>query len=201
MKAYLYWSTGYKVACSRLNGFEKFEYHDVQYFSGKQIMGLTLDIEEKLVYWIVRGSEGSKLFKAPMQDYKDEPIHVELVSTLQKSTNIQGPLCYFHKRLLWLQDDENAAISDLSGKNIATINGKYMKGLNMIHVVDFSLYMLPGLDPWSDTKVIPDQVNESSVKVVGNSKSFNITWESVTNVNHGEVFYEVLINSTVINSF
>lgn len=105
-------------------------------------MGLTLDMEEKLVYWIVRGSEGSKLYKAPMRGYHDDPI-VEQVSDLQKS-NIQGPLCYFHKRLLWLQDDRNAAISDLSGKNIATINGMYMRGLNMIHVVDSSLYMVPG---------------------------------------------------------
>lgn len=131
------------MECARLNGSDKFEYHDVEYFSGKQIMGLTLDVEEKLVYWIVRGSEGSKLYKAPMRGYKDEPIDVQLVSALQKS-NIQGPLCYFHKRLLWLQDDENAAISDLSGKNIATISGKHMKGLNIIHVVDSSLYMLPG---------------------------------------------------------
>lgn len=106
-------------------------------------MGLTLDVEEKLLYYIVRDSKGSNLYRASMRGYKDEPKKGELVSALQK-WNIQGPLCYFHKRLLWLQDDENAAVSDLSGMNIATINGKHMKGLNMVHVVDASLYTLPG---------------------------------------------------------
>lgn len=218
VKGYLYWSTGYKIECARLNGVEKFEYHDVEYFSGKQILGLTLDGEEELLYWIVRGSEGAKLYKANMQGYKDEPANVKLVSPLQKS-NIRGPLCYFHKRLLWLQDDENAAISDLSGKNIATIHGKHMTGLNMIYVVDSSLYMLPGkrfllypiyirhllpiyifldgVDPWTDINVIPEQVNSSLIRVVGTSESFNVTWEPITNVNYGKVFYEIEINSLV----
>lgn len=78
-----------------------------------------------------------------MRGYKDDYTFAELVSVIQKS-NIQGPLCYFHKRLRWLQDDENAAIRNLSGKNIVTINGKHMSGLNMIHVVDSSLYIVPG---------------------------------------------------------
>lgn len=107
-------------------------------------MGLTLDFEQKFVYWIVRGSEGSILYKARMMGYwENEVPSVEVISSLQKP-NIQGSLSYFHKRLLWLQDDKNAAISDLSGKNIATINGKYMQGLNMVYVADSSLYMLPG---------------------------------------------------------
>lgn len=107
-------------------------------------MGLTLDMDQKYLYWIVRGSEGSNLYKAPMQGYwKDIKYTAEVVSVLQKPS-MQGPLCYFHKRLLWLQDDKNAAISDLTGKNIATINGKGIWGLNMVYVVDSSLPMLPG---------------------------------------------------------
>lgn len=107
-------------------------------------MGLTLDVEEKYVYWIVRGSEGSTLFKSQMQGYStNTPFTVEQVSTLQKP-NMQGSLCYFHNRLLWLQDDRNAAISDLGGKNIAILNGKSIYGLNMVYVVDSSLHPLPG---------------------------------------------------------
>ncbi|CAG9822767.1 unnamed protein product [Phaedon cochleariae] len=195
VKAYIYWSTGIKVECARLNGSERYKYHDVQLFSGKQVMGLTLDLEQKYIYWIVRGFEGSILYKARMQGYWDgEMPKVEVVSSLQKP-NIQGPLCYFHKRLLWLQDDKHAAISDLSGKNIATISGNHIQGLNMVYVVDNSLYTLPDdTDPWLQVNVRPEPVDEDSIKVVGSSKSFNITWNSVKNVNYGDVFYEIKID-------
>ncbi|XP_057670694.1 proto-oncogene tyrosine-protein kinase ROS isoform X2 [Diorhabda carinulata] len=198
VKAYLYWSTGIKVECAHLNGVDRFEYHDVQYFSGKQVMGLTLDFEEKYVYWIVRGSEGSNLYKARMMGHWENEIpEVEKISSLQKP-NIQGSLCYFHKRLLWLQDDKNAAISDLSGKNIASINGKYLQGLNMVYVVDTSLLMLP--DPWLQLNVIPEMVESKSVRVDGSCDSFNITWDPVTNVNYGTVFYEIqIVNRTKID--
>ncbi|CAG9858272.1 unnamed protein product [Phyllotreta striolata] len=200
VKAYLYYSSGIKLECARLNGVERVEYHDVQFFSGKQIMGLTLDFEQKFVYWIVRGNEGSILYRARMMGYWENNMpNVEIISSLQKP-NIQGSLSYFHKRLLWLQDDRNAAISDLSGKNIATINGKYMQGLQMVYVADSSLYMLP--DPWLQVNVIPSMVDENSVKVYGSYQSFNITWNPITNVNYGTVFYELQDTSqSKLNSF
>lgn len=106
-------------------------------------MGLTLDIDKKYVYWIVRGSEGSNLFRAPMAGYSEAKIQVDKISSLQKP-NMQGLLCYFHMRLLWLQDDKNAAISDMQGKNIATISGKSMSDLTLVYVVDSSLHLTPG---------------------------------------------------------
>ncbi|KAJ8921659.1 hypothetical protein NQ315_010568, partial [Exocentrus adspersus] len=207
IKAYIYWSTGIKVECAHFNGVDKNEYHDVQFFSGRQIMGLTLDMDEKYVYWIVRGSEGSNLYRAPMQGYwSNIKYSIEVVSALEKPS-MQGPLCYFHKRLLWLQNDNNAAISDLSGKNIATINGKRLWGLNMVYVIDSSLHMLPdNVDHNITINVIPEMLNKTSIKVVGSSESFNITWNPIKSVNYGTVFYEVQIDSpsksdlTIINT-
>lgn len=154
----MYWSTGFAVRCANLNGENSIEYHPVQLFSGRQgtthhlfitvvvtiflVMGLTLDMHSKFVYWIVRGLDGSNLFRAPMAGYSKK-ITVEKISSLQKP-NLQGSLCYFHKRLLWLQDNRNAAISDLQGKNIATISGKSMSDLTLVYVVDSSLHIMPG---------------------------------------------------------
>lgn len=108
------------------------------------VVGLTLDMDYKAVYWIVRSSEGSNLYKAPMAGYlpNEAKVSEEMVSSLQKP-NMQGPLCYFNNRLLWLQDNKNAAISDLHGKNIAKISGKSMSGLTMVSVVDSSLHVWP----------------------------------------------------------
>ncbi|XP_044258516.1 proto-oncogene tyrosine-protein kinase ROS isoform X1 [Tribolium madens] len=190
IKAYLYWSTGFAVRCAHLNGENSIEYHPVQLFSGRQVMGLTLDIHNKFVYWIVRGLEGSNLFRAPMAGYTQK-ITVEKISSLQKP-NMQGPLCYFHKRLLWLQDNKNAAISDLQGKNIATFSGKSMSDLTLVYVVDSSLHVMPDIP---QIVVIPETVDKNSVRIVGSLNSFNVTWNPVKNVNYGQVFYEVSIDS------
>ncbi|CAH0553544.1 unnamed protein product [Brassicogethes aeneus] len=194
VKAYLYWSTGYAVECSRLNGDDRIEYQEAQFFLGKQILGLTLDMDNKYVYWIIQGSEGSNLFKAPMAGYwPDKVIKAERVYTLKKP-NIQGPLCYFHNRLIWLQDDKNAAISDLTGKNVATVSGKSISDLNMVYIIDSSLQTRPD-NISGEIVVIPEAIDKDSIKVLGSTSSFNISWDPVENVNYGTVFYEVQIES------
>lgn len=101
-----------------------------------------------MVYWIVRSSEGSKLFRAPMANgsrkFAKEPAKESF--DLQK-LNIAGPLSYFNKRLIWLQDHKNAVISDLQVDNIAIINGKSFLGLNMIYVMDPTLHTKPSNTP------------------------------------------------------
>lgn len=213
IKAYLYWSTGFAVKCAHLNGEDSLEYHPVQLFSGRQglyflfksmnlkffflVMGLTLDVDSKFVYWIVRGSEGSNLFRAPMAGYSTN-IQAVKVSSLQKP-NMQGPLCYFHKRLLWLQNDRNAAISDLQGKNIAAISGTSMSDLTLVSVVDSSLHLMPETSSGKEIVVIPEKVNKHTVHVLGSLKSFNVSWVPVKNINYGTVFYEVNVESSQKN--
>lgn len=107
-------------------------------------MGLTLDFDGNQVYWIVRGSDGSHLFRAPMVGYSDlNQIQKTRIALLQRP-NMQGPLSYFSHRLLWLQDERNAVISDLDGKNMATVSGKSIWGLNLVYVLDESLHSWPG---------------------------------------------------------
>ena len=49
------------------------------------VMGLTLDMDSRAVYWIVRSYEGSSLFKAVTADKltMGEEIHPQKVSSLQ----------------------------------------------------------------------------------------------------------------------
>lgn len=66
LEAYLYWSTNHAVEVARLNGQERRYYHLNEIFIGKQVMGLTLDTENRYVYWIVRSYEsGSIIYRAP----------------------------------------------------------------------------------------------------------------------------------------
>lgn len=49
--------------------------------------------------------------------------------------------------------------------------------------------------PLDQIVVIPERVDKHSVKVIGSVNLFNITWDPIQNVNYGEVFYEVSIDS------
>lgn len=153
------------------------------------VMGLTLNTDDRHVYWIIRSNEGSNLYKAPMADSNGvttEEIEPIKVSSLQHP-NMQGPLCYFSDHLLWLQDNKNAVIGDMTGQNAAVISGTSLSGLNMVAVMDNNLYS----DLDKNINVIPEQIDEDSIRVIGSSSSFNITWSPVTNVNAGQVFYEL----------
>lgn len=104
---------------------------------------------------------------------------------------MQGPLCYFSEHLLWLQDDRNAVIGDLSGQNTAVINGITLSGLYMVAVMDPALHQYPK-NLTSETVVIsPNAVDRDSIRVEGTWRNFNISWDPVKNINYGTVFYEV----------
>ncbi|XP_026669122.1 proto-oncogene tyrosine-protein kinase ROS isoform X4 [Ceratina calcarata] len=193
LEAYLYWSTGHAVEVARLNGQDRRYYHSDEIFNGKQVMGLTLDTENRYIYWIVRSYEsGSIVYRAPTSEKipMNQKIIPQKVSALQHP-NMQGPLCYFSEHLLWLQDDRNAVIGDLSGQNTAVINGITLSGLHMVAVMDPALHQYPN-NLTSDTVVVlPNAVNYNSIRVKGTWRNFNISWDPVDNINYGTVFYEV----------
>lgn len=112
------------------------------------------------------------------------------VSALQHP-NMQGPLCYFSEHLLWLQDDRNAVIGDLSGQNTAVINGITLSGLYMVAVMDPALHQYPKNLTSETVVVLPNAIDLDSIRVEGTWRNFNISWDPVKNINYGTVFYEV----------
>ena len=112
------------------------------------------------------------------------------ISTLQHP-NIQGPLCYFSQHLLWLQDNKNAVIGDLSGQNTAIINGITLFNLYMVSILDPGLHQYPESLTSENIVVLPHAVDLNSIRVEGTWRNFNISWNPVTNINYGTVFYEV----------
>lgn len=114
---------------------------------------------------------------------------------------MQGPLCYFSEHLLWLQDDRNAVIGDLSGQNTAVINGITLSGLQMVAIMDHALHEYPKNLTADNIIVLPSAVNADSIRVEGNWSKFNVSWDPVKNINYGIVFYEVKFTDHInINS-
>ncbi|KAH1022662.1 hypothetical protein HUJ04_012034 [Dendroctonus ponderosae] len=201
VNGYLYWSREYDVECARLNGDDRAIYDHLEPFSGRQVMGLTLDFDGQQVYWIVRGSDGSHLFRAALMGEGGlDSVQKSRVALLQSAV-MPGPLSYFSRRLMWLQDERNAIISDLEGKNMATVGGKLLSGLNLVSVVDASLQKWPDNVTEDEVNVVPGAVRPDLVHTVGGSEAFNITWAPVENVNYGTVFYEVQLDGLPANNY
>ncbi|KAI5646079.1 protein tyrosine kinase domain-containing protein [Phthorimaea operculella] len=183
--AYIYWNTGHAVEAARLNGENKMVYYPAQLFSGKQVMGLTADLENKWLYWLVRSYDGSELHRAPTADrISNGPYEISnsLVTRLS-STATLGPLCYFSGRLVWVQDASRAVVSDLYGKYTADL----VPRVHVVAVRDPTLH-------FSDSLIaIPETINSSSIIVVGEWHNFTVSWAPATrvNVNHSKVYYDV----------
>lgn len=195
LRGYIYFSTGYAVEYCRLNGKQKKEYYRFEVWSGKLVMGLTLDMDNKRVYWIVRSYEGSSLMSAPMAG-TDE--HLQLEEYVLQDKTLQGPLTYFSDRLLWLQDDHTVIIGNMTGKNLAQIRNSKLSGLKAFSVIDPTHHDLSKIG--GEVNVTPEQINASSIEISGTWKSFDISWDPVHNVTFGDVFYEVRFMGQVMET-
>nr|XP_026496387.1 proto-oncogene tyrosine-protein kinase ROS isoform X1 [Vanessa tameamea] len=187
--AYIYWNTGHAVEAARLNGENKIIYYPAQLFSGKQVMGLTVDLENKWLYWLVRSYDGSELHRAQTADQISlgtNEVSGSLVTRLSGTATL-GPLCYFSGRLVWVQDASRAVVSDLAGKYTAEL----IPRVHVIAVRD------PTLHRDSESLVaIPETINATSIKVEGEWDKFNVTWAPAVrvNVNNSRVYYDVSLH-------
>ncbi|KAJ0183261.1 hypothetical protein K1T71_001237 [Dendrolimus kikuchii] len=187
--AYIYWNTGHAVEAARLNGENKIIYYPAQLFSGKQVMGLTTDLDKKWLYWLVRSYDGSELHRAQTADqisYGVNEVSSSLVTRLPGTATL-GPLCYFSGRLVWIQDASLAVVSDLGGKYTAEL----VRRVHVIAVRD------PTLQADSESLIaIPETINSSTIAVLGVWDRFNITWAPAVrvNVNNSRVYYDVSLH-------
>lgn len=191
LRGYIYFSSSHSVEFCRLNGKQRNEFYRNEVYSGKQVMGLALDMDNERVYWIVRSFDGSSLISAPMIGTVDDRlVRIEEFKLSEKS--IQGPLMYFSDRLLWLQDNHTIVISNMTGKNLAYIKNKELSGLKAFSVIDPTHHAAPAnVHNVREINVRPESLNASSVQVFGTYKAFKITWDPIQSISYGDVFYEI----------
>lgn len=194
----IYYTTGLTIDGCRLNGKNCKNYFTVPPYSGKQVMGLTLDLINQFLYWIVRSYQGSSLFSAKLIGEWPEENDSGIVETKLEEKNLNGPLTYFSDRLVWRQENKSLSstivISDVNGENLAYFDNNKLIGLTCIVVIDKTQHLYPS--NYETINVIPEPVNPASIQVIGTYKYFNITWDAVMNVNMGKVYYEIKIISS-----
>lgn len=192
LRGFMYFSTGQSVEYCQLNGRNRNDYYKINSYVSKQVMGLTLDLDNHRVYWIVRSQDSSSLLSAPMVGGKADLLtHPKYVEYQLKASSIEGPLGYFSDRLIWLQDEHTVIIGSTSGKNLAHIRNSKLANLHTLAVIDPNHRKIPHTAQDRPVLVIPEQVNKTSIQITGNWSSFIISWAPVVNVNYGQVFYDI----------
>lgn len=197
-RGFLYFSTGHSVEFCRLNckDKDKRKFFDMEAYTGRKVMGLTLDFDMNHVYWIVRSYEGSTLISAPLVD--DEMNLFELQEHTLPEKQILGPLAYLSNRLLWLQDDRTVVIGNMTGKNLAHIKSMELSDLKVFLVIDETQRIVPESD--EPLNVIPEAVNASTIQVNGKWNFFTVSWQPSETVNYGVVFYEIrYLNHSIVD--
>lgn len=193
LRGYIYYSADHAVEAYRPpNAKNKTNYYTREQYSGSTVVGLTLDMENERVYWIVRGSDNTAtLYSAEM--IKDWTTNITPEKILLQEMHLRGPIVLYSDRLLYLKDDSSSAIADLTGRNVARINSPKFSGIRTISVINPTQYRLPQNLSLNEVNVIPDSVAEASIRTTGSWSDFNVTWAPVTNVNYGTVFYQLLV--------
>ncbi|KAM6138202.1 proto-oncogene tyrosine-protein kinase ROS [Phoenicopterus ruber ruber] len=186
VNGYLYWATMYSVESARLNGEEYLMLQEQLQFSGKQVVGLTLDLTYGFLYWLVQDSLCLNLYRVSLcKEGCGNAIITEFASWSTSEIS-QGALEYYSGRLFWINSLQFITTQEVNQSlSIPFSQPAEFAAFTLVHT---SLKPLP--ENFSFTpKVIPDSVPESSFRIKGNSSSFHITWSPSTNVEWGTVFY------------
>ncbi|NXJ83328.1 ROS1 kinase, partial [Trogon melanurus] len=186
VNGYLYWATMYSVESARLNGEEYFILQEQLQFSGKHVVGLTLDLTYGFLYWLVQDSLCLNLYSASLCKEGCVNAIVTEFSAWSTSEISQGALEYYSGRLFWINSLQFITTQEVNQSlNIPFSQPAEFLAFTLVHT---SLKPLPGNFSFTP-KVIPDPVPETSFRIKGNSSSFHITWSPSTNVEWGIVFY------------
>ncbi|RMC13082.1 hypothetical protein DUI87_10613 [Hirundo rustica rustica] len=76
VNGYLYWATMYSVESTRLNGDEYVMLQEQLQFSGKQVVGVTLDLTYGFLYWLVQDSRCLNLYRASLCKERADCWHI-----------------------------------------------------------------------------------------------------------------------------
>ncbi|XP_049298477.1 protein sevenless isoform X2 [Anopheles funestus] len=188
-RGFIYCSSGLILEAFRLNGKSRVQYFNEKLFTGKQIIGMTLDHDGQLLFWIVRSYSHSHLYWAPLAGSPSAIAGGAGTGTLPSlpltDQTPQGPLLHFSDRLLWLKESQ-VVIGDVKGENLAYIRNHHLNGTRALALIDPA--------PKTPTiNVLPASVNASTIRVTGDWRRFNVSWTPVENVNYSTVFYKLTL--------
>ncbi|KAK9959557.1 hypothetical protein ABG768_009676 [Culter alburnus] len=186
LNAAIYWTTETSVEVCRLDGEDYQLLDKLSVFSGKEVAGITLNVIEGNLYWLVQDGSLLNLYRlniSPHRTQKSKAVEFARWTTSQISYHQVGS---YSGRIVWLDESKQLRIQELNQNNSALMSSN--KTLTAFSVVQQMLKPLP--DGFvSLPVVIPPAV--SKIVLEGNDTFFQILWEP-SSVDYGTVIYCVV---------
>lgn len=186
LNAAIYWTTETSVEACRLDG-EGFQLLDkLSVFSGKEVAGVTLNMIEGNLYWLVQDGSLLNLYRVNISGDRMQKSKAVEFAKWTTSQIFDHQVSYYSERLVWLDENKQLRIQELNQNNSVLMPSN--NTLTAFSVVQKMLKPLP--DGFvSPPVVIPPAV--SKIVLVGNASFFQIHWEP-SSVDYGTVFYCVV---------
>ncbi|XP_063297854.1 proto-oncogene tyrosine-protein kinase ROS [Pelobates fuscus] len=192
INAFLYWSTSYTLESSKLNGQKHYMIQNLTLFTSTQIVGLTLDITRRHLYWLVKDGLNINLYRAVLrEDGSPDPPEITTLTFWSSSEISQHALMYYSDRLFWINGQNYLTVQEVSQSTCTPFS-------QPAECTAFTLVLnyckpLPGNFLYAP-EVLPDPIPSSSFEIQGDHKMFHIIWKESLNVDYGIVFYCVESN-------
>ncbi|XP_055909656.1 protein sevenless isoform X2 [Eupeodes corollae] len=170
---YIYFSTGLRIKACRLNGKACMTYYRTSLFSEEELIGPALDLKNGRVLWTIQSDHDGFLFSSALAHIAKK-AETPIITPMDRFP-VKNWMYYLSSgRLVWntmIDTGNSVVMANSSGGNEALIH--FQDTLNSLYVVEPKLRLQASFD------IIPDQVDNSTLKVVGLWDNFNITWEPV----------------------
>ncbi|XP_026098354.1 proto-oncogene tyrosine-protein kinase ROS isoform X1 [Carassius auratus] len=186
LNAAIYWSTKTSVEGCRLDGEHYQLLEKLSVFSGKEVAGITLNIIEGNLYWLVQDGSLINLYRVNISgDWMQKSKVVEFARwTTSQITDHQ--VGYYSGRLVWLDENKQLRIQELTQNTSVLMSSS--QTLTAFSVVQQKLKPFP--DGFvSPPIVIPPAV--SNIVFKENDTFIQIHWEP-SHIEYGTVLYCVV---------
>ncbi|XP_076466208.1 proto-oncogene tyrosine-protein kinase ROS-like [Babylonia areolata] len=196
MAGRLYWATTNSINSAYLNGENPVEIFSVAFFSGLHVISLTLNFDLGKVMWYVKGYDSQELWMASLigQDGKSAleiKQTVRLAASFHSISQTSG-LQYYSHRLFWVDSVNALVVGDMECNYTSVVAPTY-NNVTSFAVAHPSMQHFPEDVSEEEVLVIPQKINQTNIRTVGDWSNFNLTWDRDPDVNHGTVFFKLFL--------
>ncbi|KAM3932703.1 proto-oncogene tyrosine-protein kinase ROS [Leptodactylus fuscus] len=186
VNAFLYWTTGYTVESSRLNGQDHVVIQNLSLLSNSQVVTLTLNLKDGHIYWLVKNGLYINMYHA---NTRKEGIFDSKVTehiSWGYSEISQHALMFHCNRLFWINGQKYITVQEINQSSSTPISQPEQFTSFILELND--LKPLPGNFSYIP-EVIPDIISSSSFEINGHYSDFTIQWKEPSNIEYGTIFY------------
>ncbi|XP_073532013.1 proto-oncogene tyrosine-protein kinase ROS isoform X2 [Phyllobates terribilis] len=193
VNAFLYWSTGYTVESSRLNGEDHAIIQNLTLFSSSQVVALTLNLIDGQIYWLVKNGLHINMYHANTRREGTFDVKITEHASWGYTEISQHALMFHCNRLFWINGQKYITVQEVNQSSCTPISQPaeftgFILGLNALKPLPGNLSHAPD--------VTPDIILSSSFEIRGNYSNFIIQWKEPSNIEYGTLFY--CVESTVL---